>query len=201
MYLRTFTPVMLAAFCLLALSACQMGGRTASGRSSITDAVTNRTIERERLHSAEEIAAEYDRLGSDSDEVLLLFMNAVLLAEDDKDEANYAIAYLSRANDQWEDADSPTGVRLSKIGEEYLRRVADEPGIARSYVGGTGDGFSMSDPETISIEIKETRDEPNGDVKYFIWSTGKDNASPIRLREGNGKWYVDEWSSIQTGVR
>lgn len=197
---RFAASAMVVAACLLVLSACQTGGRSAGGMS-LKDQITKRTIERERLHSAEEIAAAYDELGKDSDDVLLLFMNAVLLAEEDKDEANHAIAYLSRPNDQWEEAESPTGVRLSKMAEEGLRRVSGAPEIARSYVGGHGSGYRMGDPGTITIEIKETRDEPNGDVKYFIWSSGKDNASPIRLREGDGKWYVDEWSSIQTGVK
>lgn len=186
-----------AVLCVVALTACQTTGRSGG---SLKDAIKTRSIERARLHDAGEIKAAYDKVNGDPDEVLLLFLNACLLVEEDKDAGNRAIAYLSRDNDQWEDADGPTGVKLSKMAEEGLRRIWEKPEIIRSYCGGDGSDFSMAEPEVVDLSIKDTQEPNSTTTKYFLWSTGKDNASPVSLRSDGGRWYVDEWSSLQGGV-
>jgi hypothetical protein len=187
--------------CLCFVTACQTGRSAGGSKSSIKDSITNRSIERTRLHDAAELKEAHDAAAEDSDEALLLFMNALLLVEEDQTAGYAAVAYMSRPNDQWQDAGGPTGVKPSKMAEEGLRRIRDRPEIVRSYTGGAGSGYKLANPETVKLSIKETRDEASDRVKYFIWSAGKDNASPITLRAENGRWYVDEWSSIQTGVR
>jgi len=199
MITRYLLPGLVACVCFL--TACQTGRSASGSKSGIADAITNRSIERPRLHDASELKDAYDAAAGDSDEALLLFMNALLLVEEDQEAGYAAVAYMSRPNDQWQDATSPTGVKPSKMAEEGLQRITGKPHVVRSYTGGAGSGYSMSNPETVELSIKETRDEASDRVKYFIWSAGKDNASPITLRAANGRWYVDEWSSIQTGVR
>lgn len=190
-----------ACVCVCFISSCQTGRSAGGAKSSVKESITNRSIERARLHDAKELKDAYDAAAEDSDEALLLFMNALLLVEEDQPAGYAAVAYMSRPNDQWQDAEGPTGVKPSKMAEEGLRRIYERPEIVRSYTGGAGNGYEMADPETVELSIKETRDEASDRVKYFIWSVGKDNASPITLRAENGRWYVDEWSSIQTGVR
>lgn len=191
-----------AVSCLMFAASCQTGGRSAAGsvKSDVKAAAKERTIERERLHDAGALAAAYDAEAGDSDAALLLFMNALLLIEEDKDAGYAAAAYMMRKADQWEDANGPTGVKPSKAASEGHRRIWERPEIARSYCGGSGSSYTMSTPGKVKLRIKETRDESNG-VKYFIWSSGKDNASPIMLKSSGGRWHVDEWSSIQTGVK
>ena len=200
MAIRSLLVAVTACLCVFLISACQTGG-SRGAKSSIKESMTNRSIERARLHDAAELKTAYDSASGDADEVLLLFMNAVLLIEEDKDAGYAAVAYMSRTNDQKSDSKSPTGVMPTQMASEGLRRVWEKPEIGRSYTGGSGSDYKMSAPEVVELSIKETREESSTRVKYFIWSSGKDNASPIALREEGGRWYVDEWSSIQTGVK
>ncbi|MCC7509875.1 MAG: hypothetical protein IT464_10905 [Planctomycetes bacterium] len=170
-------------------------------KEDVRNDATKRTIERARVHSAADIKAAYDKEGTDADETLLLFFNALLLIEEDETAGYAAAAYLSRKNDQWSDPKGPTGVKPSQAASEGMRRIRDNPERARSYTGGKPTDYKMANAEAIVIEIKETRENSSTELKYFVWSSGKDNASPITLRSDGGKWYVDEWSSIQTGVR
>jgi hypothetical protein len=78
---------------------------------------------------------------------------------------------------------------------------ATTPIPARSYSGGKPTDYKVTDSGKVVVQIKETRNSSDTETKYYIWSGGKDNASPITLRKAGGKWYVDEWSSLQTGVR
>ncbi|MBZ0136205.1 MAG: hypothetical protein K8I27_07525 [Planctomycetes bacterium] len=188
---------LVAMVCLLSATACESVGRSGG---SVKDVVSSRSIERARLHSASDIKDAYDSSSGDADEVLLLFLNACLLVEEDKEAGGQAIAYLSRKNDQANDAGSPTGVKLSQMASEGLRRIWERPELIRSYCGGDGADFSMGSPEVVDLSIKDTQKVNDTTRKYFLWSTGKDNASPVSLRSEGGRWYVDEWSSLQTGV-
>lgn len=192
---RTTFSVFAFCICMAFLAGCQ------ATRSSIKEGITDRSIERARLHDAVELKDAYDAAAGDSDEVLLLFMNSLLLIEEDQVAGYAAAAYMSRPNDQWQDPDGPTGVKPSQMASEGLGRVAKSPEVVRSYTGGAGSGYTMADPENIELTIKETRDTSDDSVKYFIRSAGKDNPSPVAMRRENGKWYIDEWSSIQGGVR
>lgn len=182
---------------LFATTACESVGRSGG---SIKDSIKTRSIERARLHDAAEIKAAYDKSNGDADEVLLLFLNACLLVEEDKEAGGQAIAYLSRENDQWKDAGSPTGVKLSQAASEGLRRIWEKPEIIRSYCGGDGADFKLADAEVVDLSIKDTQKVNDTTTKYFLWSTGKDNASPVSMRSQGGRWYIDEWSSLQGGV-
>ncbi|MBK8206839.1 MAG: hypothetical protein IPK87_08570 [Planctomycetes bacterium] len=189
-------------FTLIALAvlvtACES---TRKIKEDVKNDATKRTIERARVHSAADIKAAYDKEGTDADETLLLFFNALLLIEEDQTAGYAAAAYLSRKNDQWSDPEGPTGVKPSQAASEGMGRIRDNPERARSYTGGKPTDYAVSNSASIVIEIKETRENSSTELKYFVWSSGKDNASPITLRSDGGKWYVDEWSSIQTGVR
>ena len=192
---RSLFSVVLICVAACFLSACK------TTRDSIKDSITDRSIERVRLHDAVELKDAYDAAAGDSDEVLLLFMNALLLIDEDQDAGYAAAAYMSRPNDQWQDPDGPTGVKPSQMASEGMKRVAERPEVVRSYVGGTGSGYKMADPETLELTIEETRELSDDSVKYFVRSAGKDNSSPVAMRRENGRWYIDEWSSIQGGVR
>lgn len=183
---------------LLLLTACES---TRKIKEDIKQDATSRSIEGVRVHSATELKEAYDKNAGDPDEVLLLFMNALLLIEENKDEGYAAGAYMSRSNDQWKDPEGPTGVKPSQAASEGFNRMRDNPTYARSYAGGEPTDYKLTEPEKIVLEIKETRENSDTETKFFIWSSGKDSASPITLRLANGKWYVDEWSSLQTGVR
>jgi hypothetical protein len=187
--------VLLAVTCLL--TACKSTGRSGG---SLKDSIRTRSIERERLHDAGAIKAAYDKAGDDADEVILLFLNACLLVEEDKDAGNRAIAYLSRENDQWEDEGGPTGVKLSQMASEGWKRIAADPSIIRSYCGGEGADFKMAKPELVKLSIKDTQKVGSSSYKFFLWSKGKDSASPVTLRRDDGHWYIDEWSTLQGGV-
>ena len=193
--MRLSMAVLLVLACLL--TACESVGRSGG---SIKDSIKTRSIERERLHDAGAIKAAYDKAGDDADEVILLFLNACLLVEEDKEAGNRAIACLSRENDQWKDEDGPTGVKLSQMASEGWKRIAEDPAIIRSYCGGEGDDFAMADPESVQLSIKETRKVNADSYKFFLWSKGKDNASPVTIRRDGGHWYIDEWSSLQGKV-
>ncbi|MCA8911925.1 MAG: hypothetical protein KDB82_09485 [Planctomycetes bacterium] len=187
--------VLLVLACML--TACESTGRSGS---SIKDSIKTRSIERERLHDAAAIKAAYDKAGDDADDVILLFLNACLLVEEDKEAGNRAIAYLSRKNDQWEDKDGPTGVKLSQMAGEGWKRISADPAIIRSYCGGEGADFKMSEPEVVKLSIKDTQKINADSYKFFLWSKGKDNASPVTIRRDGGHWYIDEWSTLQGGV-
>ena len=196
---------MIGRICTITLVALAVLATSCESTRKVKDDIkadaTKRSIERTRLHSAADLKAAYDKSAGDADEALLLFFNALLLIEEDQPAGYAAAAYMSRANDQWEDADGPTGVKPSKMASEGLGRIWENPERTRSYTGGKPSEYKMADPEKIVLEIKDTNNISDGEVKYFLWSSGKDNASPIRLKSGNGKWYVEEWSSIQTGVK
>jgi hypothetical protein len=183
---------------LLLLTACES---TRKVKEDIREDVTMRTIERARLHSAKELKEAYDQSAGDADEALLLFFNALLLIEENKNEGYAAGAYMSRSNDQWSDPEGPTGVKPSKAAEYGYSRMHDNPHYARSYTGGKPSDYKLADPEKVVLKITETRENSSTETKFFVSSSGKDSASPITLRLADGKWYVDEWSSMQTGVR
>ncbi|MCB9893034.1 MAG: hypothetical protein H6839_01130 [Planctomycetes bacterium] len=191
--------------CMIALVAVALLATGCESTRKIKDDIKNdatkRTIERARLHSAADLKAAYDKDGGDADEALLLFFNALLLIEEDKDAGFAAAAYMSRPNDQWDDPEGPTGVKPSQMASEGLKRLVQNPEKTRSYTGGKPSDYKMADAEKIVLEIKDTNKISDSEVKFFLWSSGKDNASPVRMKSENGKWYVEEWTSIQTDVQ
>lgn len=190
--------VVAAMLALALLSGCET---TRKIKDDIKNEATKRTIECARLHSAKELKDAYDQRAGDADEALLLFFNALLLIEEKQSEGIAAGAYMSRANDQWTDASSPTGVKPSQMASEGFKRMKDNPHYARSYSGGLPTDYKPANAEKVVLEIKETRKNSDTEVKFFVWSSGKDSASPVTMRLAGGKWSVEEWSSLQTGVR
>jgi len=194
--------VLAAALALVIVTGCESTRAIKNDiKEDIRNEATMRTIETTRLRSAADLKAAYDKRSGESDEVLLLFVNALLLIEENEKEGFAAGAYMSRTADQWSDASSPTGVKPSQAASEGFKRIRDNPNTARSYSGGKPTDYKVTDSGKVVVQIKETRNSSDTETKYYIWSGGKDNASPITLRKAGGKWYVDEWSSLQTGVR
>ncbi|MCA8916946.1 MAG: hypothetical protein KDB90_16265 [Planctomycetes bacterium] len=196
---------MISRICTITLVLMAVLATSCEGTRKLKDDIkadaTKRSIERTRLHSAADLKAAYDKDAGDADEALLLFFNALLLIEEDQPAGYAAAAYMSRPNDQWDDPDGPTGVKPSQMASEGLKRLVQNPEKTRSYTGGKPAEYKMADAEKVVLEIKETNKISDNEMKFFIWSSGKENASPVRMKSENGKWYVEEWTSIQTDVQ
>lgn len=185
-------------------SGCSNLGHHSTGSigREIKTAVTSYKVTGKRLHTAAELKTAYDERGGDSDQAVLLFMNALLLLEENPTDGKAAAAYMCRPEDRREDMRSPTGclpVPMREQGE--FMRLFDNKYIARSYVGGDGVNYELADPEKVEISVKEHMDAGEGKRRYFLYSTGKDSASPMAVRKEGERWVMDEWSSITTGVR
>ncbi|MCA8937614.1 MAG: hypothetical protein KDB68_15560 [Planctomycetes bacterium] len=160
-------------------------------------------IDGDRLRDAEAIKQHYESNSGDPDQVLWAFLNALLLLEENANDAMAACAVMMREADRRDDRNRITSLMPSRMREqsEFYRLKANKL-IARSYVGGDGPPeYALADEGKISVDVKSKEEAGPGLLKYFIWSSGKDNATPVKLREVNGAWVWDEWSSITTGVR
>ncbi len=171
-------------------------------RKDVSGATKRFSIEGEQLADAAAYKAAYDRDSANPDRVLALFMGALLLIEKDQKQGYYAAVYMCREADQWKKADSPTGVEPSRAASEGYRRVWEQPEAVRSYCGAGGPpSYTLNSSTGIKLEIKQVDQVASDLKKYFLETTGKDFASPVTLRDVGGRWVIDEWSSIQTGVR
>ncbi|MCC6573418.1 MAG: hypothetical protein IT462_06465 [Planctomycetes bacterium] len=192
---------MLLAVAALGL-ACAMGGCFAEVKDDVKTATTRFTIEADRLADAASYRDAYDRDCANPDKVLALFFNALLLIEQDEQSGTYTAVYMCREGDQWKSDKSFTGVVPSQMASEGYKRIAANGHLVRSYCGADGPpGYALKDATKIRLDIKQVDTASADTKKYFVFSTGKDAASPVTLRNVDGKWVIEEWSSIQTGVR
>lgn len=190
----------LAAVLALTLAGC-FGTTKESIRNDIKSGTTRYTIESDLLADAASYRDAYDRDAGNPDRVVALFFSALLMIETHPELGMNAAVYMCRANDQWKSSESHTGVVPSQAAKEGYKRLQQHPEAVRSYCGSSGPpNYTLNDPTRIKISVKQV-DNINGDKKYFVESDGKDNASPLTLREVDGKWVVEEWSSIQTTPR
>ena len=73
-------------------------------------------------------------------------------------------------------------------------------GIAASYLGGMPSNKYKPDYNTTIKILNQSRGDKEN--KVFVQSGGKDNPSPVQLRQNDdGYWKISEYSSLYTGVK
>lgn len=144
----------------------------------------------------------WKRDGKDPVKVIRLFMEAMLVYEKNQKTGAYMISYLIPEDDCVKDSDSPTGLVPNPRGVGYsLKQMLKNPDIIRSYIGGTPGNEYKIDPKNLKLKVI-SKDISGNKAKVVIKSAGKDNPTPLTLKQENGYWKISAGiSSIATGVR
>ena len=94
-----------------------------------------------------------------------------------------------------------------KIGaslKDKLNRLKEHPEIVRSYIQGTlpDQNYKLPAlPFTLRFRA-DTQNLAGPNVKFYIYSTGADNARPVKVRRvKNGNWLISDAMSIMLMVR
>jgi len=100
-----------------------------------------------------------------------------------------------------ESGSSPSGLKLGKSAKYYIGQFKNNKNIARSYVGGTNTNSYKYSKSSLTMTVVRKEKQAKG-LKFFIHSDGKDNPTPVYLRENSsGQWKLTNYSSICTGVK
>ncbi len=86
----------------------------------------------------------------------------------------------------------------------HLKNLQGKKYIARSYVLGTSPKKGYRLPKTLKYKVSQNphSQQPNGDIKVFVHSTGADSPRPITMRKNNrGIWKAYNYNSVFVGVR
>jgi hypothetical protein len=150
----------------------------------------------------------FDQQGQDPEVVVKLFVEGMLMLEQDAELGSQMMALLCSKKNLDLDADAPSGLRFRRT-DDSIRRLRANLNIARSYAGGDYQagygGFSL---DKIAIDksysaARQGVDYPApGQAKFFVKSGGADTPRPITLARNNGGyWKVINFSSLTVGVR
>lgn len=150
----------------------------------------------------------FDEQGQDAEAVVKLFVEGMLMLEQDPGLGSQMMALLSSKKNLDIDPDAPSGLRFRRT-DDSIRRLRANINIARSYAGGdyqAGYGGFSVDKITLDKSYSAARqgiDYPTaGQAKLFVKSGGADTPRPITLARNNaGYWKVINFSSLTVGVR
>ncbi|UCE10247.1 MAG: hypothetical protein JSW61_14945 [Candidatus Thorarchaeota archaeon] len=136
-------------------------------------------------------------------EPIMYYLIAALNIEDDPKLADAMMTVVVSKRDSDEDDRSPSGLKLRARGGGYfVQQFAKNPNIARSYVGGTNENDYKFSKSNLAMTIVREQEMGDKHLKIFIQSGGKDNPTPVQVRQNkHGQWKLTEYSSICTGVK
>ena len=132
---------------------------------------------------------------------IMYYLIAALNIEKDPKLADAMMTILVHKDHCLDDKKSPSGLKLGRSAKYFIGQFKKNPRIAASYVGGTPDnGYKYKKSELVMTVVKK-QDYQKG-YKIFIQSAGKDNPTPLQVRENrDGQWKLIEYSSVCTGVK
>ncbi|MCB9563737.1 MAG: hypothetical protein H6709_23790 [Kofleriaceae bacterium] len=144
---------------------------------------------------------------TDPEQVIRLFVEAMLTVETDRDLAEQLFCVVIARNLLTAAPGTPSGHRLPRP-DQTLNRLAASPAIARSLAGGTtAAAYQDADLAKVALDRAYSArtqgvDYPSpGRGKFFVACGGAATPRPLTLaRNDAGGWKVVEWSSLTVGV-
>lgn len=127
--------------------------------------------------------------------VCALFLCTLSLYEKDKDAGIKAMNILR--------GPSP----MTEYDSQFLRdRLRGKSYLPLAYFEGATpeNSYKPNVPYVLNvIEDSRPQDLEKGYIRFFLKTTGADSSRPIRLRQkaSTGEWFLNEYSSILTGIR
>jgi hypothetical protein len=144
------------------------------------------------------IVARHETEGQTPEGTLRLFLEACIEAgQADEARAKAAMAAIGElAAPIRGDADWAT--RHSN--RTFAERLKTHPWVFRSYAPGAtpdnGYAATLGYVPAIASKIEES-----DGLKLMVRSGGADSPRPVRMKQVDGRWYVQEWSSLYLEVR
>jgi len=132
---------------------------------------------------------------------IMYYLIAALNIEKDPKLADAMMTVVVSKRHSMESGSSPSGFKLGKSSKYYIGQFKEDVNIARSFIGGTNTNKYKFSKSNLKMTVVRKEKQPKG-VKIFIQSGGKDNPTPITLRENSsGQWKLTNYGSICTGVK
>jgi len=158
-------------------------------------------VTKSMITSFSKFKSEWEKDAGKPEDSIMYYLIAALNIEKDRKLAEAMMTVVVSKRDSMESGSSPSGLKLGKSSKYYIGQFKEDVNIARSFVGGTNANQYKFSKSNLTMTVVRKEKQPKG-VKIFIQSGGKDNPTPITLRENSsGQWKLTNYGSICTGVK
>lgn len=158
-------------------------------------------IKKAMITDFKKFQAAWEKDAGKPEHTIMYYIIAALNIEDDPKLAEAMMTLLVHKDHCLPDKKSPSGLKLGRSAKYFIGQFKKNPRIAASYVGGTPENGYKYTKSDLAMTVVSKQDYQKG-YKIFIQSGGKDNPTPLQVRENSsGQWKLVEYSSVCTGVQ